>query len=48
MSLPTLRLLCADHEDDIRTILEMSLALDPAIAAEIRAALARAVASAAR
>ena len=37
MSLPTLRLLCADHEDDIRTILEMSLALDPAIAAEIRA-----------
>ena len=39
-------LLCADDEEDIRTILEMSLALDPGIEAEIvnggRALLARA------
>jgi len=30
-----LRLLCADDEEDIRTILEMALALDPEIHAEI-------------
>ena len=30
-----LRLLCADDEEDIRTILELSLALDPAISAEL-------------
>jgi CheY-like chemotaxis protein len=41
-----LRLLCADDEADIRTILELSLALDPGIEAEFvasgEAALARA------
>ena len=30
-----MRLLCVDDEDDIRTILELALSLDPAIDAEI-------------
>jgi DNA-binding response OmpR family regulator len=44
-----MRLLCADDEDDIRTILELALGLDPGIEAEIVASadelLARASAS---
>ena len=35
MATSPLRLLCADDEEDIRTILELSLALDPAISAEM-------------
>ncbi len=34
MSDQPLRLLCADDEEDIRTILELSLSLDPSLAAE--------------
>lgn len=35
IKLKAMLLLCADDEEDIRTILEMSLALDPGIEAEI-------------
>ena len=48
MSDQPLRLLCADDEEDIRTILELSLSLDPSLAAEFvdsgAALLARAAA----
>ena len=37
MSQPTLRLLCADDEEDIRTVLDLSLSLDPDIFAELTA-----------
>src|SRR5690349_19670556 len=35
MSLPPLRLLCADDEEDIRMVLHLALGLDPAITAEL-------------
>jgi DNA-binding response OmpR family regulator len=42
-----MRLLCVDDEDDIRTILELALSLDPAIRAEIVGSAAELLARAA-
>ena len=42
-----MRLLCADDEDDIRTILELALSLDPGLEAELVASGAEVLARAA-